>query len=91
MDSGTGLKKTYYSVFGALLALTLLTTGIAYVDLGPFNVAVALTIAVIKALLVMLFFMHLKHSSPLVQIFAGAGVFWLLILLTFTLSDYLSR
>lgn len=91
MDNGTGLKRTYYSVFGALLVLTLLTTGIAYADLGPFNVAVALTIAVVKALLVVLFFMHLKHSSHLVQIFAGAGVFWLLILLTFTLSDYLSR
>ena len=84
--------KTYFIVFGALLALTALTTGIAFVDLGKTgNIAVALTIAVVKVTLVMLYFMHLRYSSRLTVLFAGAGIFWLGIMLALTLSDYFSR
>jgi cytochrome c oxidase subunit 4 len=84
-------EKTYFLVFGALILLTLTTTGAAYLDLGLLNTPVALTIAIAKALLVMVFFMHLRHSDYLTWVFAGAGVLWLLHLLVFLLSDYLSR
>ena len=84
--------KVYFAVFAGLLGLTALTTGIAFVDLGRIgNISVALTIAVIKAVLVMLYFMHLRYSSPLTILFASAGVFWLGIMLVLTLSDYISR
>jgi cytochrome c oxidase subunit 4 len=84
--------KGYLAIFAALLVLTGLTTGIAFVDLGGIaNVAVALAIAVVKAMLVALYFMHLRQSSPLTVIFAGAGVFWLGILILLTSSDYISR
>ena len=84
-------RHVYYWVYGALLAFTLLTVGVAYVDLGPLNIVLALTIAVSKALLVMLFFMHLRYSSRLTWVVAGAGVIWLAHLLIFTLADYLTR
>ena len=84
-------RHVYYGVYGALLALTLLTVGIAYLDLGRMNVVAALGIAIGKALLVMLFFMHLRYSSRLTWVIAGAGVFWLAYLLIFTLSDYFTR
>jgi cytochrome c oxidase subunit 4 len=84
--------KTYLGVFAALLVLTALTTGVAFVDLGRIgNISVALTIAVVKAVLVMLYFMHLRYSSRLTILFAGAGVYWLGIMLALTLSDYISR
>jgi cytochrome c oxidase subunit 4 len=78
-------------VCAALLALTLLTVGVAHIDLGPLNHAFALSIATCKAVLVMLFFMHLRYSSPLTWIFASAGVIWLAHLVIFTLMDYLTR
>ena len=84
-------RHVYYWVYGALLALTLLTVGVAYLDLGPMNVVAALGIAIGKALLVMLFFMHLRYSSRLTWVVAGAGVIWLAHLLIFTLADYLTR
>jgi cytochrome c oxidase subunit IV len=84
--------KGYFAVFLALLALTALTTGVAFIDLGGIgNVAVALAIAVTKAVLVALYFMHLRYSSPLTVTFAGAGIFWLAILMALTLSDYITR
>jgi cytochrome c oxidase subunit 4 len=83
--------KAHFLVYGALLLLTGLTTAIAYVDLGVFNVAVALTIAVIKAVIVALFFMHLATTSHRTQVFAAAGVLWLLILVVFSLSDVFTR
>jgi cytochrome c oxidase subunit IV len=84
-------KKTYVAIFIALLILTVATTLIAYVDLGVFNIYVALTIAIIKAVLVILFFMHVKQSSNLLKVVVGAGFFWLGIMLSLTLTDYLSR
>jgi cytochrome c oxidase subunit 4 len=81
----------YLTVFVTLLLLTGATTAVAYFDLGFFNVVVALSIAVSKALLVALFFMHLAWSPHRTQVVAGAGILWLLILVIFILSDVLTR
>ena len=83
--------KTYYLVFGALLALTLLTTSVAFADLGAWNSIIALTIAVAKALLVATYFMHLRHSQRLTLLVAGAGILWLALLMVFAFADYLTR
>jgi len=84
--------RLYATIFGALLVLTLATAGVAFIDLGgELNTIAALTIAIVKALLVILFFMHVRYSSRLTWVFAGAGFFWLLILLTLTLADPLTR
>jgi len=84
--------RFYALIFGLLLLLTLSTAGIAFIDLGgELNSIVALTIAIAKALLVILFFMHVRYSSRLTWLFVGAGFFWLLILLTLTMTDPLSR
>ncbi len=84
--------KLYATIFGALLLLTMATAGVAFVDLGgELNSIVALTVAVVKTLLVLLFFMHVRYSSRLTWVFAGAGLFWLLIMMTLTMSDVLTR
>ncbi|HUK15521.1 MAG TPA: cytochrome C oxidase subunit IV family protein [Bryobacteraceae bacterium] len=83
--------RTYASVWLILLALTAATTAVAYVDLGAFSVVVALTIAVIKMLLVALFFMHVRHSTQLTRLVVVGGLLWLGILLTFTLADVWTR
>ena len=84
-------KSVYFLVFFTLLALTALTTAIAFVDLGAMNTVAALAIAVTKATLVVLFFMHVKYSSGLTRIVVVAGFFWLAILLALTLSDFFTR
>jgi len=83
--------RLYVAVFAALLVLTVATVTVSYVDLGPLSVVVALTIAFTKALLVVLFFMHLRESSGLVWVVAGGGFFWLAILIALTMSDVLTR
>ena len=83
--------KTYVLVFVSLIGLTLLTTGVAFIALGPFNTVVALVIAFCKMLLVILFFMHLRHSSGLTRIVLLAGFFWLALLVTLTMTDYRTR
>lgn len=83
--------KIYYGIFIALTVLTVVTWSIAKVDLGRMNAVVALTIAVIKATLVVLYFMHVRYSSRLTWVFVGAGFFWLAILVALTLSDYMTR
>jgi cytochrome c oxidase subunit IV len=84
-------RRIYFLVFAALAVLTVLTWGVAQFDLGPLNDVVALVIAVTKATLVILFFMHVAHSSRLTKLTVVASFFWLAILLGLTLSDYLSR
>ena len=84
-------RQTYYQVFAALLVLTGVTVGVAFLDLGPLNTIVALAIAVGKALLVVLIFMHVRYSSQLTSIVIVAGVFWLVLLIALTMSDYLTR
>jgi cytochrome c oxidase subunit 4 len=83
--------STYFLVFGALMALTALTVAVAFVDLGRLNVVVALAVAVLKASLVVLFFMHVKYASRLTQLVVIASIAWLAILFGITLSDYLTR
>jgi cytochrome c oxidase subunit IV len=81
----------YVGVFLALMVGTALTVFAATVDLGMWNTPVALLIAVAKALLVVLFFMHVKYSSRLVSLAVGASILWLLLLIVGVVADYLSR
>ena len=81
----------YLIILGALVVGTCLTWAIAFQDLGIWNPIVALTIAVIKAVLVILFFMHVYYSTKLTKLTVAAGFFWLLIMITMSLSDYLTR
>lgn len=83
--------KNYLLVFVSLLALTLATTVVATIDLGPLNVVMALFIAVVKMMLVALFFMHLKYSSILTKVVVGGGMLWLAILLVLSLADFSTR
>lgn len=83
--------RTYVLVWVALLALLLLTLGSAYLKLGWANSAINLAIAVAKALLVMIFFMHLRSSHYVLKIFAAAGFFWLAILIGLAFTDFTSR
>jgi len=83
--------RTYVAVFLALIALTFTTVAVSKLELGEFNFIAAITIAVIKASLVVWYFMHLNQSSSMTRLFAGAGFFWMAIMLVFLLSDYLSR
>jgi cytochrome c oxidase subunit 4 len=84
-------KGIYFLIFGSLLALTALTTGIAYVNLGPWNTVVALVIACFKASLVLLFFMHLRWSTTLNRVVWLSALLWLVILIGITSIDFLSR
>jgi len=83
--------RIYYTIFAILMICTLATVAIAFVDLGRFNIVAALTIAVFKATLVVLFFMHVKYSTRLTWAVVLGSVFWLAILLALTMSDYLTR
>jgi cytochrome c oxidase subunit 4 len=84
-------QKTYFLIFGILLALTALTTGIAFLDLGQWNTIVALTIACCKATLVVLFFMGLRWSTRLIRAVLLAALMWLAILIGLTTTDFVSR
>ncbi len=83
--------STYYGIFGALMVLTALTVGAAFTNLGVLNFPVALAIAITKATLVVLFFMHVKYSSRLTKLIVGMAIFFLLTLFGLTLTDYMSR
>ena len=91
MTSRVAPVKLYLTVFAALLALLAITVATNYVSLGRFNVVIALTIAAAKMFLVMLFFMHVRYSGRLIWIYVGVGFFWMGILLTLTMSDFLTR
>jgi cytochrome c oxidase subunit IV len=84
-------EKTYFAVWGVLLLLLLLSFGSAYIPLGTLNVIINLGIAAVQALLVMFFFMHLRSSNALLRVAAFAAFCWLLVLVSLTLSDILSR
>jgi len=83
--------SVYVGVFLALMVLTALTTGVAYIDLGRWNTVVALAIAVVKMSLVVLFFMHVKYAHGLTKVVILAGFFWLGIMIALSLSDELTR
>jgi cytochrome c oxidase subunit IV len=91
MSEHADAVKIYTFVFIGLLVLTGVTTAVAYVDLGPFSVVVALAIAVVKMLLVALFFMHLRHSTVLTRLVVAGGLLWLGILIGLSMSDFASR
>jgi cytochrome c oxidase subunit 4 len=83
--------RVYYTIFAALMVGTYLTVQAAFVDLGAFNTVVALAIACTKAVLVVLYFMHVRYSTRLTWAVVVASVFWLGILLALTFGDYLTR
>ena len=84
-------KRTYYTIYVILLACTYLTWQVAFFDLGAMNTVAALGIAVFKAAIVVLFFMHVKYNTRLTWVVVMGSVFWLGILLVLTFNDYLTR
>jgi cytochrome c oxidase subunit 4 len=91
METATHPANIYWRNCAALMLLLALTCIIGYINLGMFNVIIALAIAIIKATLVALFFMHIKGSSRLLHLAMTVGLIWLLIMLSFTLTDYFTR
>ncbi len=83
--------KTYFTIFAALIVLTGLTVWASFQHLGIWNTPVALGIAVAKATLVALFFMHLRYSPKLTSLVIASSLLWLVILFAITMSDYVSR
>jgi cytochrome c oxidase subunit 4 len=83
--------KVYVGIFLSLMVLTAATVVAAYVNLGPFNIVIALAIASVKATLVVLYFMHARYSPNRTHLVIIAAVFWLAIMLALTLSDYVTR
>ncbi|MDQ4074998.1 MAG: cytochrome C oxidase subunit IV family protein [Chloroflexota bacterium] len=84
-------EKTYFLVFLALLGLLVISIAVTYVELGVLTYPVAIGIAVIKTILIILYFMHVIHSTALTKLFVSVGFFWLLILLLITMTDFLTR
>ena len=86
-------RTVYFVIFGALIVLTLVTYAVARIDFGneAVNTIVALAIAVTKATLVILYFMHLRYSPRLTWVVLASGFLWLFIMISLTLCDYLSR
>jgi len=87
----TPSRKPYFLTCGFLLVMTLITYVVARFDLGPLNDIVALSIAVFKATAVVLFFMHVRHSSNLTKLTVVSGFLWLAFMIFITLSDYWTR
>jgi cytochrome c oxidase subunit 4 len=83
--------RTYVLIWLALMILTAVTWQVALINLGELNIVAAVTIAVIKMTLVVAFFMHVRQAESLTKLYVFAGFFWLMILLTFFMMDYLSR
>ncbi len=91
MSGHVAPTRLYYTIFLALMVGTVLTVVVAAFDLGPFNNIVMLSVACAKALLVILYFMHVRWSTRLTMVVAASGFFWLLILFSITMADYMSR
>jgi cytochrome c oxidase subunit IV len=84
-------RRVYFTIFAILAALLVVTVAAAEVHLGYFNTPVAMLIALAKAVLIVMFFMHVRYASPLVQVFSAGGFVWLVILFVLTFSDVLTR
>jgi cytochrome c oxidase subunit 4 len=84
-------RRTYTFTWLGLLALTLLTTLLGFVDMGPFSMVAAVGIAAIKAALIAAFFMHALFEAKLVRVVIAGGILWFLILTSLTLGDYITR
>jgi len=91
MSGHVGSLKAYFGIFGILMLGTVVTVAAAVHNFGPLNAPIALTIATGKAICVILVFMHVKDSDRLTKLTVVSGIFWLGILLTLTMSDYLTR
>jgi cytochrome c oxidase subunit 4 len=92
MSEHSGSATIYWVIWVSLIVLTFVTAGVAYLDLGPFNTIVALGIATCKALLVILFFMHVKGASErMTKVVIISSIFWLLLMLGLSLADYVPR
>jgi len=83
--------RVYTAVYAALIVMLLLTCGTDFLSLGIFNTVISLTIAIAKALLVILFFMHVRYKEHLLWVYVVAGFFWLAILLGLVLGDVVTR
>lgn len=83
--------KVYFAIFAALMILTFTTVEVARHDFGEMNTIIALTIAFIKATLVILFFMHVRYSEKVIHVLVIASFFWLAVLIIITVSDYFTR
>lgn len=83
--------RTYLAVFAALMVLTAATVWVAYFDFGAWNDVVAMVIAVAKASLVVLIFMHVRHSTPLTRLVVVGSILWMVFLVALTLADYQTR
>ncbi len=91
MSGHVAPKSMYVGVWLALVVGTILTVAAAEVDLGALNNVVMLLIACTKALLVILFFMHVRWSTRLTWVVVASGFFWLMIMFSLTMTDYLTR
>jgi len=91
MKQATVSVRTYALTFVALLALALVTSLIGMIDLGPFSLPVAVTIATMKAVLIAAFFMQALYGAKQIRIILAGGVIWFLIMVTLTLGDYMTR
>ena len=83
--------RTYVTIWAILTIMTFVTFYVAQIELGAWNIVIALLIAFFKMMLVVLFFMNVKAESPLTKLYAGAGFFWMVLLLGQTMLDYISR
>jgi cytochrome c oxidase subunit 4 len=91
MSSHIVPTRVYLIVYALLMVLLVLTLASAEMDLGRWNIVMAMTIAVAKAVIIVLYFMHLRYSGRMVSVFAAAGFVWLAILLSLMMSDYVTR
>ena len=91
MSGHVAPKSMYYAVFAALMVGTALTVLVAFYDLGPLNNVLMLGIAMTKATLVILYFMHVRWATRLTWVVAASGFVWLIILFGITMTDYLTR
>jgi cytochrome c oxidase subunit IV len=83
--------RNYFVVFGTLMVLTSITVAAAFTNLGSLNFPIAIAIAITKATVVVLFFMHVKYSSKLTKFVVASSIFFLMCLFGLTFTDYLSR
>ena len=84
-------KSTYYTIFFSLMVLTAITVAVSFINLGSANFPIAIGVAITKATLVVLFFMHVKYSSRMTKMVVGIAIFFLLVMLSLTMTDYMTR
>jgi cytochrome c oxidase subunit IV len=90
-DTAHPTRTLYWKIYAALMILLLATVGAAYINLGDYNIVVALVIAVTKAVLVVVFFMHVRYNSKLIWLYASLGFIWMTYLLVGVFGDVMTR